>query len=376
MPLVVWAYSALSDRLRRDRLFLGVLASFFAVTLAFWGLLRTVEADWPSVLFYFYVDTYVTVAVAMFWSYVNEVSTVGQAKRLYGVIGAGGIAGGMVGSAASAVLSERLGDELVLVTLPFLAVAAGLVVVASRALGAAVGKQPGQRARGALGDALAGARLVAGSPYLLSIAGVVLVYELISTNVDYIFNALSDQAYPDRDAMAAFQGKVFFWANLGALVTQVFAVSWVHQRLGVRAGLLVLPLVLLVGSVAFMGEPMLIVASLLIGLEGTLSYSMHQSSKEVLYTPTDRATTYKAKAFIDMFVFRTGKAIGGVFLLVYGLYLVNLGMDLPMLAAVNIALLVLWMGLVGVAGRHFAQLAAREEARPPALAPGKPTPTA
>jgi AAA family ATP:ADP antiporter len=149
----------------------------------------------------------------------------------------------------------------------------------------------------------------------------------------------------------------------------------VHQRLGIRAGLLVLPLVLLVGSVAFMGEPMLLVASLLIGLEGTLSYSMHQSSKEVLYTPTDRATTYKAKAFIDMFVFRTGKAIGGAFLLLYGFYLVHLGMDLPMLAAINIALLVVWMGLVGVAGRHFARLEARHEAPRPPLVKGEATPT-
>jgi AAA family ATP:ADP antiporter len=205
-------------------------------------------------------------------------------------------------------------------------------------------------------DALAGARMVAGSSYLIAIAGMVGLYELVSTNLDYVFTTMADANFPSRDAMAAYQGRVFFWANLGALVMQIGLVSWIHQRLGVKAGLLVLPLILLVGSALFAAEPMLLVISGVIGADGALSYSVNQSSKEVLYTPTDRDTTYKAKAFIDMFVFRSAKAVGGAFLLFYAFRLTHLGLGMGFLASVNVALASVWIGLVWVADRHYRRL--------------------
>lgn len=375
MPVVVGVYSVFADRLRRDRLFLCVLGVFVVLTMGFWGLLRTVDEDWPAILFFFYVDTYVTVGVAMFWSYVNDVNSAATAKRLYGVIGAGGISGGMAGAAASGWLTERLGDGLLLVTVPVLLGAAALVLAANRIVGtpdAPAGPGAGRPQRWRrLREAVDGARIVAGSRYLVSIAAIVGLYELVSVTVDYVFTTLSDATFADREAMAAYQGRVFFFANLAALLIQVFLVSWVHRKFGVKAGLVVLPAALLVGNAVFAVLPALLVISAVIAAEGALQYSINQSSKEVLYTPTDRETNYKAKAFIDMLVYRLAKAGGGALLLAYGLVLADLGMDLTDLSLIAIALLALWLAAVGAAGRRFRRL---EGAPLPARSPdGSPS---
>jgi ATP/ADP translocase len=131
---------------------------------------------------------------------------------------------------------------------------------------------------------VAGAKLVFRSTYLLPIVGL---YELANTCIDYIFTVMSSQAFASRDAMAAYQGRVSFIASIGGLLTQLFAVSWIHRRLGLKAGLLVLPLTLLVGSLVFL--------------------------------------------------FRMAKWVSGILLILYGVYLADRGFDLRFLSGVAVA---------------------------------------
>ncbi|MBW6479533.1 MAG: hypothetical protein K0B37_08905, partial [Bacteroidales bacterium] len=55
--------------------------------------------------------------------------------------------------------------------------------------------------------------------------------------------------------------------------------------------------------------PGLLFATIMSVGDNSLNYSIQQSAKEALYTPTTRDVKYKAKAFIDMFVQRGAKAV-------------------------------------------------------------------
>ncbi|HMN65345.1 MAG TPA: MFS transporter, partial [Burkholderiaceae bacterium] len=81
-------------------------------------------------------------------------------------------------------------------------------------------------------------------------------------------------------------------------------------------------------------------------------------ARETLFTTVSRAERYKAKAFIDTFVYRTGDVAGAQ---TEGL-LGRLGMGLAALAAFAVPLALVWMALgvwLGMAQRAQARGAAQ-----------------
>jgi AAA family ATP:ADP antiporter len=91
----------------------------------------------------------------------------------------------------------------------------------------------------------------------------------------------------------------------------------------------------------------------MIGAEAAFAYSINQASKEILYVPLDRISKYKGKAFIDMFVFRAGKALGAAMVLSYSLWLIHNGFTHRLLMGMSIILIVIWLFAVVMAGRAF-----------------------
>jgi len=73
--------------------------------------------------------------------------------------------------------------------------------------------------------------------------------------------------------------------------------------------LLFLPVAILIGSVTYLAVPVIGAAVFMTVSENSVNYSINQSAKESLYTPTSRDARYKAKAFIDMFVQRFAKVV-------------------------------------------------------------------
>ncbi|MGI9301676.1 MAG: NTP/NDP exchange transporter [Gammaproteobacteria bacterium] len=360
IPFVVMFYSMMTSMLSRRHLVQFFTAIFIVFNVVFWCLFQWTPAGWVKVAFFFYVDTYITVMVALFWTYLNDVYKPDEAKRVYGVIGAGGLTGGIVGASISGWASELLGNNIVLVATVLLVPIAVIIRLLEESAGkdaqpviAASGK--GDRSPGKV--FFEGATTVLKSRYLLSVVAIVGLYEIISTIIDYQFNASASAAYETRDALAGFQGKVFFIAQIFALGIQLFITSWVHRKFGVLTGLLFLPLALMTGSVMFLIAPLLSVITLVIASEAALAYSINQASKEILYVPLDAVSKYKGKAFIDMFGLRAAKTVGAIILLVYILVLRDYGFGVGFLVGVCIVALVGWLGAVWYVGNAFVERA-------------------
>ena len=351
--VAVVVFSWLSRRLRRQQLSFAFAGFFIAcyVLFAGWLVQPAGGAVWS---FYLFGDLFSTLMVATFFAFLNDAVYPGTAKRLYGLVGLGGVAGGVFGSTVVRVNIDSLnyGDWLnvctaLAVLIMLAAWSAGRHVEVPLAPAAAEPEKPEHSA------ATEGARLVFRSPYLLSIVAIVGLYEVISTIMDFQFTATIAHYLSGPDIGAQF-ALVFSITNWVSLLVQLFLTGFVMSRFGIGIALLVLPCAIAMGSSAFLLFPMLWMGSLLNTMDNGFSYSINQSAKEALYVPTSAAEKYRAKAFIDMFVQRFAKAIAVVISL--GLTFAFSDFDsIRYLSLITLLLLVVWVIAARYAGRKFRE---------------------
>jgi AAA family ATP:ADP antiporter len=168
-----------------------------------------------------------------------------------------------------------------------------------------------ERERPIGGSALAGIRSVARSPYLLGVCGYMLLYTVTSTflyfqQAEIVPAALGD----DRAARTAYLARIDLAVNLATVVVQTTLAGHFVQRIGVAAALAVLPAVTAAGFLGLAAAPGLGVLAIFQVLRRTANYAIARPCREVLYTVLAREDKYKAKHFIDTFVYRAGDQVG------------------------------------------------------------------
>ncbi len=322
--VAVWLYFRLLDRLGRTQVIATTWCLLGTGMIAFWYGFAA-QGVVASALFYFFSAVYSVMGVTQFWSFCSEVLDARQARRMYGFIGAGAIAGGLMGSLITGILAERLGTEQLLF------VAAALCFVCA-VLGATLSvvldrPSPDRRTEAVeadtnekegFEDAKGGLGLLLTDRYLLRIVGIIFSLQMISTLVDFSFSQIAEAAYPLKDARTAFFGKFFVCLNTTSLLVQLVVTRWVHRNLGLGPALAAMPLATLVTGTAFALFPAFLAGCLLKLANGALDYSIDRASRELLYLPTSREVKYKVKAFVDMFCFRFFRCLAGLLILAVG----------------------------------------------------------
>ncbi|MBI1354454.1 MAG: MFS transporter [Acidobacteria bacterium] len=364
--VAAWTFAALARKMRREKLTYVFSAGILAAYALFASLLSNPGAVtvWS---FYFFGDLYSTLMVAAFFAFLNDSVDSDAAKRLYGLIGLGGVAGGAFGTT---VLSAYIRD----VSMPsWLWICFGIgvaIVLIAGAAARAFGPRPAERsAAGATAEpsssALEGAGRVLRSRYLLAIVAIVGLYEMVSTIMDFQFTSTVLHFTSGEEISRQF-AQVFAITNWVALFVQLFLTSFVMTRFGVGTALLVLPGVALFGSAGFLVFPALWTGSFLNTADNGFSYSINQSAKEALYVPTGRTEKYQAKAFIDMFVQRFAKAMAVGLSLAITTFATGFE-GVRWLSLLTGLILLVWLQAARFAGREFDRLTAEkreQEAQP------------
>jgi AAA family ATP:ADP antiporter len=364
--VAVVAFSWLVNRFRRQQLTYVFTAFFLACYVAYSSIVAAPEglAVWS---FYLFGDLYSTLMVATFFAFLNDSVTPDKAKRMYGLIGLGGVSGGFFGSmfVATMIASITVSGWL------WICFGIGIIIaVTAFFAGRLVAQDPPPEepaASSAMEEhegnpAVAGAHLVFRSPYLLAIVAIVGLYEIVSTIMDFQFTSTIAE-YLDGPAIGQQFSTVFLITNCVAVAVQLFLTSTVMTRLGVGAALLFLPVAAFAGSAAFMAYPILWVGSLLNTADNGFAYSINQSAKETLYVPTTKDEKYKAKAFIDMFVQRFAKAVAVVLSLGITAYFTAFS-NLRWLSVFTILIVVIWIYAARYAGKRFREMTEPVESQP------------
>jgi ATP:ADP antiporter, AAA family len=377
--ILVPMYSALASRVSRVRLINFVTLFFIACLLAFFILSGTGVPI--GVAFFIWVGIFNLMVIAQLWAFANDVYTVEEGKRLFAIVGFGASLGAIAGSFVTGQLVKLYGPY------PFMLGAAALLAVcmvltnmvsvrekrarsgvprpaADPTPPAGNAEPPAQTGEGLRGRS--GFALVFADRYLLLIGILMLVYNLVNTNGEYILGRTVISLYTAAHGLAAaggldekkvigeFYGNYFTIVNVLSAIIQAFVVSRVLKYFGVRVALLILPAVALIGYGAMAFVPLL---SFIRGTklaENSLDYSLQNTTKNALYLPTSPEAKYKAKQANDTFFVRFGDVVSAGIVFAGTTWL---GFAARQFALVNVALILVWLVIAVLVGRRFHRLA-------------------
>jgi AAA family ATP:ADP antiporter len=369
MLLVHPLFSALVGRLPR-RLFVPLSYGFFVVNLlVFWVfflILPPTSAIWTGRVFFIWTSVFNLFVVSIFWSVMADLFRPGQAKRLFGFVAVGGTVGAAVGSGSTAFLASRVTPTNLLVlsaVLLGLAMLAAHNLMRSSALAEARREVPIADAGAAVGGRiLDGVRAAFSSPYLIGIVGYMLLYTITSTFLYFQQAGIVDTSLTDRAARTVFFARIDLAVNSLTAIIQIFLTGRIVRRIGVALSLATLPLVSLLGFGAVGVWPTLTAIAVVQVLRRTSNYAIARPCREMLYTVVSRDSKYKAKNFIDTFVYRFGDQVGAW---TSGLLMV-VGLGGALISVVAAPLAAVWLAVGLWLGRRQAEMATTGPGNPAA----------
>lgn len=306
------------------RVILVALYSFLAINLiAFTFVLRAQPevGPWTARLFYVWASAFNLFVMAAFTSLMADVWTLEQAKRVFGGIAVGGTAGAILGSTITATLTRHIGQEhLPLASAAFLVGAIVVLLQAERASARAHAKRNEPATDPAPSpfswkSLVEGVTMTARSPYLLGIA-VFMLCQTITGSFFYFQQArIVDRFVDGRAAQTQLFASINLWTNILTIVVQIFLTGRVIRALGVGPTLLLLPIIFTLGFLALELAPdEALLTTMVVVLVATRAsnFALSKPARETLFTVIPRNEKYKAKGFVDTFIYRGGDAIGAV----------------------------------------------------------------
>lgn len=352
---VIGGYQVLLSRFNRADVTLGVNVAFIIVLWLFHWQLR--EATVVSATgFYLLVDLMGVMLVEQFWSQANSAFKTQEGKSWYGVIGAGGLLGGMAGSALAALLIRYTAIQ----TADLLLVAA-LVLTLSLLLSFVLStiettsKVMEELPVNPDGIERGGVQSLLGSRYLLLIAASLLMAQLVSPLVEYQFMQVVAEHYTETEQRTAMLSLFFSILSGVSIAINLLITPLILHFFGVFTGLMVQPVVLALTAYCFgMQGGVMSAAVMKLGDRG-LAYSVTRASRELLYIPMETVKMYQAKAWIDMFGYRSFKLLGAFLILLLTQW-TNLAATTVPLGSIVVVACIAWILILLILSRHYESL--------------------
>ncbi len=366
------------------RKFVPISYQFFITNLLiFFVLMRFVSPGensatdiWVGRVFFVWTSVLSFFCTSIFWCFMADVFRSEQAQRLFGFIGVGGTVGSIVGSSATAVFASRIGAvNLLLVSAALLQCGVITVIrfpaVSWRVTGSQTYSTDGTENEVIGGSVWAGVTSVLASPYLLGIALFLILYSLGSTFLYFEQSDIVGRFYASRAERTAILAQLELAAQVLTIVTQVFFTGRIIRWIGLAATLSFLPLLSVLGFGTLGVLPAFTTLAVFTVLRRASNFSLTNPAMEVLFTVVPREDKYKAKSFIETFVYRGGDQISAW---TYA-GLTAIGLGLAGIAFFAVPVSAIWLVLGLWLGKRQGTLAARERTRELAQEAPLPIPT-
>jgi AAA family ATP:ADP antiporter len=289
--LVAFAYLRFSQRVRFSSSLFVNLFFLSGVCLLFWvGLLSPFD-HWFVFLLPFWFQTLVALANLIVWHLAGHIFNVRQAKRLFGLIGAGNWLANILGGLLVAAILTALGTaNLYLIAGLALAMAALLLraVLATPTAAAALAPSSHASSRRAA-PAVSPFR----HPYSRLIFSYTLLWWIGFVFIDNIFFDLVGRQITSDTQLAAFLGRQLSVMGVIALVATAFLTSYVARKYGLLVGLLAMPVVVVAcilllalgGTLGWAEITLFWIATAAKTLNVALGFSISQAMGLLLYQP-------------------------------------------------------------------------------------------
>lgn len=360
---------------------------------------------WSFTLFYVMSELWGTAIMSvLFWTFANEIMTVKDAKRFYGILGVGAnisaIFAGEIAILVSGELfdlshifgSDPWGQSLGLVT--SIVMATGLVSIGlyrwynkqvihrDPAMKEEHIRNHNERKKVKMG-LRQNFSYLAKSKYLLCIAVMVIGFNLAINMVEIIWKHQIKLAYPDPKAYNAYMGQVLKAIGFLSTFIALFISGNMIRRMGWTFSALITPVALLITGIFFFGiilmndNPSLTAWSAALGFTplalgvffGTLQnvfsrgfkYTLFDATKEISFIPLSSESKFKGKAAIDGVGSRLGKTGGsiiqGSLFMIFG----SVSLSTPYVGVFLLLVVLGWIAATRSLGRQFNRLTSHHE---------------
>jgi ATP:ADP antiporter, AAA family len=347
---IIGAYTSYTVSLSLTRLILVTNAIILSNIVFFWFLLTYFNPHWSHYAFYIWSAIASVIAVAQLWTLANRIFTPDEGKRSFGLLMAGGTAGGI-----AAAFGVKWSLHLALESNHLLWCVAGLYLAASALVFWAEPRLEGKTSERFEqlnipkdNEASGIGELLSGSRYIKTIATLILVSVIVSTLIDFQFKTSAKETYPSTAALAGFFSSYYGWLSAATFIAQVALTGKTLGKFGLNPSLYLTPGALLTGSLALMVWPSLLAATLTRMADTTLRNSIHRSSMEILYMALPAHVTKRIKTFLDVVVERVGDATAGFIILLYSL--LSLNAYITYVHFVCVALIFVWILVIQFLG--------------------------
>ena len=308
--------------------------------------------NWTFSLFYIMSEMWSTIIMTvLLWGFANDITSVNDAKRYYGLLGISINLSGIFAGSVATSMSQNLFNPL----LPFgstawdqtifllcsIIVAGGLVCMALfrylHGQGFGYNSPSYHQENHGKEEVKMGLRknfaYLSKSKYLISIAVIVVMYNIAINLIEVVWKDQVKQLYPNPADFNAYMGQVLTWIGIVATIVSVFASGAIIRKFSWTSSALISPLILLVTGVAFFffiffkdsslssfapffGVTPLVLCVFFGSLQNCLAraskYTLFDATKELAFIPLTKECKLKGKAAIDGVGSRLGKLGGAV----------------------------------------------------------------
>ena len=419
--LLTFFFTRLANRYSREKVFYIMmsifLALFFIFTFVLYPLRETLHPNdladklqallpggfkgfiaifrnWTFTLFYVMCELWSTaIMTVLFWGFANEVTSVGEAKRYYGILATGGnIAGIFAGEAAIYFSSDRFFSWIPYGKTPWdqsilfftcAVIGSGLLTIAlfrwlnknvlAPSEKATMHQQKPPKIKMSMRENFS---YLARSKYLVCIAVIVLTYNIAINLVEVVWKNQMKDLYPNPGDYNTYMGQVMIAMAVIASITGLFTTTNLIRRYSWTACAMIPLCIVAITGVGFLSfvlahhwgfapiiagfSPLYLIITLG-SIQNCLSraakYTLFDATKEIAFIPLSNESKLKGKAAIDGVGSRLGKSGGSV--IHQGLLLIfaTVASSTPYVAVVFCVVIVAWSLAIVSLGKQFDKLA-------------------
>jgi AAA family ATP:ADP antiporter len=318
MMLATPVFGWITSRFRRRTFLPWVYYFFIANILLFfvaftWFMDKELSRLWAARSFFVWLSVFNLFVVSVFWSFMADIWSTEQSRRLFGIISAGGSTGAFIGPVITSVLVVPIGFEnLLLLSAMLLAFSVYCVHRLRRWSLRQTGSDSGpatDSSRPLGGSAFGGIKLVLTTPYLAAIAVSMLCATFLGGAMYMYMAQLISVSFPETDHQTRIFALIDAVSNALSFIGQFVLVKFAVQKLGIGMTLAVLPLVSVAAFALLAANPVFIVIAVFQVVRRGLAYGITKPASDMLYSVVSREAKYKAKNFTETAVWRGGDVV-------------------------------------------------------------------
>lgn len=342
MLLIVPVFGYLLQKKPLKSVVIGTYPFFISNIIIFYLLF---QSHGPSktlaAAFFIWLSVFNLFVVSLFWSFMSDIYTSQESKRLFGIIAVGGSLGALTGPVISSYLALNGIENLLLMAaalLVFALVTLNKIILLKRKNTSMAMPELFSKEKSFKEGILSAVKKTFSSKYLMGIVLFIVLYTSISTFLYF------EQAHILENNIAKSTDRIVYFSNIDfctnalAIFGQFLFTSRIIKRFGLAITLASIPLLIGLGFIILSGSQTMQIIAIVMVIHRAGNFSLLRPGREILFTVTGKTEKYQAKNFIDTAIYRGSDTLAGWFFAM----LLSFGFGLSIIALIAVPLALIW----------------------------------